>query len=135
MSRSVTQGLTLWAADRPDYPLAAVLTYSADDPYAVRLAFVQGSRETVAYVFARGLLADGLYDPVGEGDVMVGPHEDHEPYLVITLRPEDGYPFALYVVRSQIEAFVDRAYRLVAMGRERVDVDAVVARILAEVTP
>lgn len=133
-ARTVNQALTVWAADRPETPLAAVLSYTAADPYAVRLAFVQGSRETVVYEFARSLLAEGLYDPAGAGDVMVGPHEEYEPYLVITLRPEDGYPFACYVAREAIEAFVEKSYRLVPMGREHLDIDAAIARILGEVT-
>ncbi|MEV7012017.1 SsgA family sporulation/cell division regulator [Streptosporangium sp. NPDC051022] len=134
MSATINQGLTLWLADRPETPLAAVLSYSAADPYAVRLAFIQGSRETTVYGFARSLLADGLYDPAGEGDVLVGPHTDYEPYLVLTLRPAEGYPFACYVVREAIEAFVEKSYRLVPMGREHLDIDAAIARILGEVT-
>ncbi|MER5317990.1 SsgA family sporulation/cell division regulator [Streptosporangium roseum] len=128
----MNQSLTLWAADRPDYPLAAVLSYSAADPYAVRLAFLQGRRETAVYGFARELLAAGLTDPAGQGDVMVGPHEC-EAYLVLTLRPQDSYPFALYVERDRIADFVEQTYRQVPHGRERVNVDAWIERILTEV--
>ncbi|GGP97394.1 SsgA family sporulation/cell division regulator [Streptosporangium pseudovulgare] len=131
-ARRITQDLTLWAADRPDCPLAAVLSYDAADPCAVRLAFVQGHRETVVYGFARDLLADGLHGPAGQCDVIVGPHE-HGTHLVVVLRPEYGYPFVVYALRDQVEDFVDRMYRLVPMGCERVDVDAWIERILGEV--
>ncbi|SNT60589.1 Streptomyces sporulation and cell division protein, SsgA [Streptosporangium subroseum] len=136
-SSEVVEGLTLWLADLPGYPLAGVLSYTKADPYAVRLMFLSADGgETVDVTFGRALLTDGLQDPVGEGDVMVGPHEA-DGYLVITLRPEHGSPYALYGSRKRIAAFLNNAYRLVPMGREYegVDVDAAIAALLRGVTP
>lgn len=117
-ARGIVHALTLWPAGMPENPAAALLTYDATDPYAARLAFVRGNRETVAYVFGRDLLAKGLYDPAGEGDVMVGPHDECEHYLVLTLTPDVGYPIAFHVQRAQVADFVTEAYRLVPMGCE-----------------
>lgn len=131
MARRITRAVTLWAADRPDQPLAAVLTYTPTDPYAVRLAFMHGTRETASYVFARELLADGLNETAGQGNVTVAPHEHHD-WLVITLRQDDAYPFEVYATRDDVMNFTARAYRLVPMGRERewINWDATIATVL-----
>lgn len=115
---TITKRLTLWPSDAPNTPLAAELSYRAADPYAVRLAFLRGRRETVAYVFARALLADGLSERTGEGDVTIAPHEDVREFLQVVLRPESGYPFELYARREPVQDFVDVAFGLVPMGRE-----------------
>ncbi|MET9064242.1 SsgA family sporulation/cell division regulator [Streptosporangium sandarakinum] len=135
-AREITKGITLWPTDRPDYPLAAVLSYRMSDPYAVRLSFVQGRRETVVYGFARMLLAAGLLDRAGEGDVTVAPHEEVDDYLVLTVTPEHGYPFPLYVQREAVQDFLDRSFGLVPLGREHehLDVDAAITALLREVS-
>ncbi|MFE3454993.1 SsgA family sporulation/cell division regulator [Nonomuraea sp. NPDC059194] len=134
----IAKGLTLWPADRPDYPMGATVHYQASDPYAIRLAFVQGSRETRSWTFGRELLAEGLSCRAGEGDVTVAPHEDVDDYLTLTFTPapeDGGYPIALYAKREAVERLVDEVYGLVPVGREHrhIDVDAVIDRILAEV--
>ncbi|GAA3096438.1 SsgA family sporulation/cell division regulator [Streptosporangium carneum] len=136
-NREITKGITLWPTDRPDYPLAAVLSYRVSDPYAVRLAFVQGRKETVVYGFARMLLAAGLLDRAGQGDVTVAPHEEVDDYLVLTVTPEHGYPFALYAQREAVQDFLDRAFGLVPLGREyeHLDVNAAITALLREVAP
>ncbi len=131
MARPITRAVTLWAADRPDQPITAVLTYTPSDPYAVRLTFLRGSRETASYVFARDLLADGLDETAGQGDVTVAPHEQPD-WLVITLRQDDGYPFEVYIARDDVMNFTARVYWLVPMHRERewIDWDAELATVL-----
>ncbi|NAS27465.1 SsgA family sporulation/cell division regulator [Herbidospora sp. NEAU-GS84] len=137
--REYTQGITLWPIDRPDYPMAVVLAYKVADPYAVQLAFVVPGQDTRVWTFSRGLLADALYAAAGEGDVRIGPHEDEDvqDYLVISLvRDENSrrWPAQFYVTREAIEKAVDRMYALVPMGREHVDVDQAIDRILSEVS-
>ncbi|MEV4180699.1 SsgA family sporulation/cell division regulator [Streptosporangium canum] len=135
-TREVTKGITLWPTDRPDYPFAAVLTYSPADPYAVRLAFIQCSRETVVHRFARNLLAEGMDDAAGQCDVTVSPHEEVDDYLVLTVRGAVGYPFAVYAFREPVQDFLDQAFGLVPMGRERehLNLDAALDAFFGEVT-
>ncbi|MBG0828208.1 SsgA family sporulation/cell division regulator [Planomonospora sp. ID67723] len=135
----VVEGLTLWPVEAPDQPLMAVVSYRADDPYAVRLAFLAGDgRETFDYLFARELLIDGLdldqCEPLGLGDVRVGPAPAGD-WLVLSLPGVDGEWFELYATRAHLAGFVEATLGVVPMGRERelVDVDAVIAAILAEV--
>ena len=59
----------------PSLPVLADLRYSADDPWAVRVAFQTGGEGDgiVEWMFARQLLTDGVSGTVGEGDVRVWP--------------------------------------------------------------
>src|SRR5215469_18454835 len=64
---SAELGLMLIVPDHDAVPLVASLFYSADDPYAVRMAFHVGMDEPVEWIFARDLLAAGLKGASGEG--------------------------------------------------------------------
>src|ERR1035438_427136 len=70
---SAELGLSLVVPEHGAVPLVASLYYSADDPYAIRMAFHVGMDEPVEWIFARDLLAAGLTEPTGEGDVRVWP--------------------------------------------------------------
>src|ERR1700728_1028752 len=70
---SAELGLRLVVPQQTIVPLVASLSYSADDPYAVRMAFHVGTDEPVEWIFARELLATGLTCPAGGGDVQVWP--------------------------------------------------------------
>jgi hypothetical protein len=136
-SRRMVKGLTLWAVDRPEIPIAAVLSYQVSDPLAVHLALMQNGRdsserEASKFVFARALLEAGLSGPCGEGNVRVAPHEA-DGWLVITLQPAKRPRLAVYADRAQIVKILSKSYRLVARGCERVDVEGCVQRILGEV--
>ncbi|MBO0821844.1 MAG: SsgA family sporulation/cell division regulator, partial [Nocardiopsaceae bacterium] len=48
-------------------PLMASAFYTADDPYAVRIAFHVGLDEPVEWTFARELLAEGVTGAAGLG--------------------------------------------------------------------
>ncbi len=130
--RRILEGLALYPADRPDRPVHAILTYTDADPYAVRIAFMNGDIETVAYTFARGLLADGLYEGTGQGDVIVGPHHDRER-LVLTLRHPDSLPYTVYADLDRMTQIVALTYQLVPMGREHeyIDWDTQIAALYA----
>ncbi|MBO0832005.1 MAG: SsgA family sporulation/cell division regulator, partial [Actinobacteria bacterium] len=86
MNSSVTVsaelGLSLVVPDHGSVPLVASLYYSADDPYAIRMAFHVGADEPVEWIFARDLLAVGLECPAGEGDVQVWPGDDDDRELL-----------------------------------------------------
>jgi len=77
----------------------ARVTWTRDDPYAARLAF-PGKRE---WVIALALLAEGLRDLVGEGDVRVGPFDQR--WVVVNLRnaSQDAY---LMLPRKAVKRFV-----------------------------
>ena len=57
---SAELALTLIVPEHGTVPLVAGLYYSADDPYAIRMAFHVGTDEPVVWIFARELLATGL---------------------------------------------------------------------------
>ena len=63
----------LIAPDAAPVPVKVELSYSSRDPYAVQASFRTGHDSTVDWVFARDLLADGLVDSAGTGDVRVQP--------------------------------------------------------------
>ncbi|MDR8415085.1 SsgA family sporulation/cell division regulator [Nonomuraea sp. 3-1Str] len=123
--------------ERPDTPLAATLTYTSRDPYAVELALLDAyGDELQAHVFARSLLADGLSGAAGQGDVRVGP-VGNDDWLVIELsgeelRNEAADTVSFFVAREQVVSFVARSYRLVPKGLEHewIDWDREIASVL-----
>lgn len=132
--KTITRGLLLYTEDRQR--LTGVVCYKPEDPYAVRLSFPGAgpNRETVVYRFARDLLAEGLDQAAGDGDVLVAPHEV-PGWRAITLRPVPGSELVLYIEVGPVEAFVTEIYRLIPMGREceLVDVDQAVDEALAKI--
>ena len=129
---SAELGLTLIVPEQGTVPLVASLYYSADDPYAVRMAFHVGTDEPVEWIFARELLATGLACPAGEGDVRVwpGPPAGRE-VLNIAL----SSPFGQAHFKAPVPAMADflrLTYDLVAGGREDefIDVDGELDELL-----
>ncbi|MFJ1547747.1 SsgA family sporulation/cell division regulator [Streptomyces sp. NPDC088246] len=58
-----TTTILVTVAGDPPVPLAAELSYTATDPYAVRLSLGAPSAPSVVWVFARSLPARGLRRP------------------------------------------------------------------------
>ncbi|MEU1617570.1 SsgA family sporulation/cell division regulator [Streptomyces sp. NPDC005722] len=110
----------------------ATLRYRRDDPLAARITFpaeVSLDGAEVTWVFARGLITTGLYEPAGEGDVHIRPSGPE--HTAIEFRTEEGT--ALVEVRtSALRSFLARVYEAVPPGQElrHVDMDAVVAALL-----
>ena len=77
---SAELGLSLVVPEHGAVPLVASLDYSADDPYAIKMAFHVGADEPVEWIFGRELLARGLQAPAGEGDVQVWPGGSPDGY-------------------------------------------------------
>jgi hypothetical protein len=72
----------------------------------------------VAWVFARELLAEGLDQPAGDGDVCIWPASNEGREVVcITLRSPDGEALLQARVDAVVE-FLAAAYALCARGRE-----------------
>lgn len=134
-SAQVTHRLVLELIDSrgSSVPLPASLSYDARDPYAVVASFDTGDSK-VRWVFARDLLATGVHEPTGDGDVHVWPCLDAfgRAVTILELTSPDGE--ALMQARSgDVCAFLRRTESLVRRGceSELVDVDSAIAQILA----
>ena len=129
---SAELGLTLVVPDHGTVPLVASLYYSADDPYAIRMAFHVGLDEPFEWIFARELLGAGLAEPAGEGDVQVWPGSlDGRDVLNLSL----SSPFGQAHFEAPITAtadFLRRTYGLIAAGQEDefIDVDSELDELL-----
>jgi hypothetical protein len=92
------------------------LVYDPADPWAVTL-LVAGH----AWLFARDVLAAGLYEPAGEGDVQISPDTGGVfGRIVLTLSSPTGTA-ALALPRGTAEKLLEAAEALVPPGRERID--------------
>jgi Streptomyces sporulation and cell division protein, SsgA len=129
---SAELGLSLVVPEHGAVPLVASLCYSADDPYAIRMAFHVGTDEPVEWIFARDLLAVGLEGPAGEGDVQVWPTDDHGRELLnIALSSPFGEAH-FEAPRTSTANFLSRTYEVIAPGHEGefVDVDSELDELL-----
>jgi len=107
-------------------PVEAELCYDRRDPYAVSTLFRTGSTQ-VRWVFSRDLIAEGIYEPTGDGDVHVWPCLDAQgrAVVVIELSSPDGE--ALMQARSDaLTAFIASTDAIVPRGTESllIDIDA-----------
>lgn len=95
-------------------PLPCTLSYTVFDPFAVTATFASGDGE-VAWTFGRELLALGLIERAGEGDVTVRPLDDLVIEIVLSS------PNGSAVVRADIgdiAEFLAATYRLLPQGSE-----------------
>jgi Streptomyces sporulation and cell division protein, SsgA len=123
---SAELGLSLVVPEHGAVPLVASLYYSADDPYAVRMAFHVGMDDPVEWIFARDLLATGLDGPAGEGDVQVWPGDDRgSEVLNIALSSPFGEAH-FEAPRDATEEFLKRTYSVISCGQETdvIDLDS-----------
>jgi hypothetical protein len=123
---SAEVGLRLLVPDRTIIPLLATLDYSADDPYAIRVAFHVGNDEPVEWIFARELLTVGIVRNIGHGDVRVWPTESSgERILNLSLSSPFGRAHFEAPLRPLTD-FLDRTYEIVPAGREAdfIDIEA-----------
>jgi hypothetical protein len=127
-SVSAELGLMLVVPQHATVPLVASLFYSGDDPYAVRMAFHVGTDEPVEWIFARDLLAAGMAEPAGEGDVRAWPssgdgdsdgdgHGDGETVLNIVLSSPFGQAHFEAPMTAMAE-FLHRTYDAIPAGHE-----------------
>jgi hypothetical protein len=118
-------GLLLVVPNGASIPLVASLSYSIEDPYAVRCAFHAGLGKPVEWVFARDLLAVGIRRHEGAGDVRVWPSGADGRVLCIELSSPLGE--ALFEApATDVASFLAVTYRLVPKGQEpgHIDIDA-----------
>lgn len=138
---SITRPLVLDLIDAAGSVTAvhADLTFDAADPYAVVAGFSMSpspelAGDAVCWVFARSLLATGVNEPVGEGDVRIWPclNAQGQAVTVIELLSPDGE--ALLQARSdQVCEFLAESELLVPSGSEGIhlDVEDTIAQLLA----
>jgi hypothetical protein len=130
----VSQAVTLDLIDSTgaSTPLEAELQYDPRDPYAVTTVFMTG-RSQVRWTFGRDLLAAGLYEPSGDGDVHVWPCLDADGHavVIIELCSPDGEAL-VQAKTGDLSAFVERMTKAVAPGSESeyLDLDSAINAIL-----
>jgi hypothetical protein len=125
-------------AENEGVPLVASLYYSAEDPYAIRIAFHAGLDEPIEWVLGRELLAQGLSDREGLGDVQVWPSaapQDSVPGGVLNLElfsPSGHAHFEAPAI--ELEEFLHRTYQVVPIGRESeyIDMDTELSALLRQ---
>lgn len=114
-------------------PLAGSLAYDPADPYAVRMAITARSG-LVVWTFARELLAEGLFDPAGDGDVHVWPclGSTGEAVVIIELSSPSGTAM-LQTGSRGVQAFMEAVYAAVPAGSEsrHLAMDDLLHRLLA----
>lgn len=121
----------LIAPDAPVVPVKVELSYTSRDPYAVQASFRTGHDSTVDWVFARDLLADGLIDSAGTGDVRVQPMGDDPSRIELELTSPSGH--ALFTTSAQtLSEFLQATYDAVPAASEYswLDFDAALADLL-----
>jgi hypothetical protein len=133
---STELGLRLVVPQQAIVPLVASLSYSTEDPFAIRIAFHVGLDEPVEWIFARELLASGVKDRVGDGDVKVWPATetaDGEPDSVLNLELSSPFGQAHFEAPAdEVTDFLDRTYQVVPVGEEDgfLDVEAELSALL-----
>lgn len=118
----------------PATPLSARISYAAADPYAVTVLFCTQD-QSVQWVFARDLLADGLVEDTGDGDVHVWPIADGSGVQSIGVQLDSPDGVVELTARGRdITRFLDATYRLVPRGAEsaHLDIDAELAILCAD---
>lgn len=132
---TLTQPVTLELIDATgdSTPIEAELQYDPRDPYAITTVFMTGHSQ-VRWTFGRDLLAEGLFQPAGDGDVHVWPCLDAGGHavVIIELCSPDGE--ALVQAKSgDLTSFVERMTKAVPPGAEseHLNVDATITAIFA----
>lgn len=95
------------------------LHYNPADPYAVELAFTDTPSGLVIWSLARDLLAEGLTNPAGLGDVRLRPHRG---LVEMRLSTPTGWA-ALYFAHAQLAEAIAATEQLVPRGTEPDHID------------
>jgi len=132
-SRILIQQLSVRClAPGPLRNIEAEFRYDPADPYAVALTFHLGD-DVLRWDLARSVLARGLTDPSGEGDVCLWPHvtEEGRAVVMVNLFSSDG-ELVGEIRTNELYRFITRTLALVPLGTENdwLDLDSVVAQLL-----
>ena len=114
--------------------LEGELVFDPADPYAVTM-HLEARSGAVVWTFARELLADGIYQPSGNGDVQIWPclSSSGEAVIIIELCSPDGTA-VLQAPSRAVHGFVARTHDVVPQGEESVHLrlDDMIAQLLAD---
>ncbi|MEJ2866467.1 SsgA family sporulation/cell division regulator [Actinomycetospora sp. OC33-EN08] len=122
--------LELVRAERPPVPAQVELRYTRAEPYAVLLAFQTVRSREVVWRFSRALLAQGLIEAAGEGDVRLRPLDTPVTDVEIELRCPGGRA-VFHAAREALRDYLARTQELIAFGSEHewLDLDHAVAML------
>ncbi|WP_020668824.1 SsgA family sporulation/cell division regulator [Amycolatopsis nigrescens] len=112
-------------------PVLSRLSFLAGEPFAVNVAFRTERGRWVEWTFARELLADGLVEPTGIGDVRLRPDlAADEDILFLEIESPEGYALIEFE-REDVAQFVQATLDLVPLGteHEHFDVEALIDEI------
>lgn len=114
-----------------DHDLAAEFGFDPADPWAVAMT-IDTPTGAVRWTFARELLMEGQFEPVGDGDVHVWPclSPSGEAVVIVELDSPAGATLLQFPTRA-IRDFVAASIAVVPQGGETVDVDAWIDQLLA----
>lgn len=102
--------------------VAGTLRYDPADPFAVELILRPG-RESITWIFARSLLADGTQSRAGTGDVRIRPNRSHGRAVVTVSLSSPSGRADLELPRSVVARFLSEIEAQVPTGRESDSVD------------
>ena len=137
LPRTITTPLSLTVSTGTgEAELDGELRYDPSDPFAVSLAIGVDCGEPVVWTFGRELLAAGVGNPAGEGDITIEPDTaervaGEERILRITLATD--CMATMLASAERVVEFLVETYAAVPTGTEldRVDFDAEIAALLA----
>ncbi|MEU6393557.1 SsgA family sporulation/cell division regulator [Streptomyces sp. NPDC046939] len=114
--------------------IPATLGYDVRDPFAVRMSFPAAATlegVDVCWTFARDLLATGVREPAGLGDVRVRPYGYDR--TVLEFHAMEGTAI-VHIRTGELERFLASTRALVPVGEEslHVDVDSDLAELLGQ---
>ncbi|MFD7699864.1 SsgA family sporulation/cell division regulator [Streptomyces caelestis] len=132
IEQTVEARLVAAAPRMPSIP--ATLYYDRDDPFAVRMTFpapatLEGVE--VCWTFARDLLAAGMQEPEGDGDVRVRPYGYDR--TVLEFHAPEGTA-VVHVRSGELRRFLEATGELVPAGLEhlRLDLDRDLAELMRD---
>ncbi|MFF1414552.1 SsgA family sporulation/cell division regulator [Streptomyces sp. NPDC058289] len=113
----------------------ARFSYDGGDPYVVQAEFLDGSDVLARWHFDRQMLTEGLYRPVGEGDVAFRPDKgsgrDELRVEMIGRSADQQGNAVVFVDAPVLRGFLDETYAVVAAGEEFLDLDKLLDEFLA----
>ncbi|MEA5366053.1 SsgA family sporulation/cell division regulator [Amycolatopsis sp., V23-08] len=101
------------------YQFDANLSYDVTRPDVITVLFL--TRTPVMWILGRDLLADGLMNPAGEGDVRIAPSPATDE-VAVEIRTRHGRAF-VRLLWDPVAGFVRATYGRVPRGTEYANVD------------
>jgi hypothetical protein len=128
---AVSADIALHCDDQLGRPMAFIATFSYDprDPFAVVVTFHVPAGD-VPWTIDRSLLAQGMAERCGEGDIRLRPALDEDGRAVVHMdfhSPEGR--LRADVRTGELLAFLRRTWQAVEPGEESIDLDSLVAAL------